>query len=579
MTTLFGNPGSTELPMLSEFPADFRYILGLQEAVAVGIADGYAQASGAPGARQPPHRAGPGQRDGGDLQRAGQQVAAGGDRGPAVPLADDAAGQSDQPRRHANAAPAGEVELRAALRAGRAARAGARGAHRRAAPARARVRVDPDGRLVRGGALGGGGAPPDHTRRERRGGPARRVDASRTSRGAWLEASNPALVAGPDIDAAGGWEAAVALAERARLPVYATPATGGGRLGFPENHPLFQAILPPAVQPLGEVLAPHDFVLARGHLDLPLLPQHPRPAAGAGHEPDGDHLRPRRGGASADGRRDRGGRGADAGGAGGRGGGDVGEKGGGGGGGGSSSSGASAGLALAAAQGAINRESPPVRAAPEAVPLTDPMSPSTAVRALAEVFPEDGIVVLESPSATPALRNQLRLGRPGSYYFSAGGGPRLRDAGVDRRAAGLPGAPGGVRDRRGLGAVRGAELLDGGGLQSAGDVPRAAQRGVRDPQVLLAAGGDPGRARPGPAGARHRGGGGGVRHERAPARTTPRSSAWSCAARWPRRSRSWSKCRSPRAWRWREPSVISVLFSSPNQIRTRLILIWLGAKR
>ncbi len=50
------------------------------------------------------------------------------------------------------------------------------------------------------------------------------------------------------------------------------------------------------------------------------------------------------------------------------------------------------------------------------------MSPSTAVRTLAEVFPQDGIVVLESPSATPALRNQLRLGRPGSYYFSAGGG-------------------------------------------------------------------------------------------------------------------------------------------------------------
>src|SRR5918912_1112857 len=46
MTTVFGNPGSTELPMLREFPDDFRYVLGLQEAVAVGMADGYAQASG-----------------------------------------------------------------------------------------------------------------------------------------------------------------------------------------------------------------------------------------------------------------------------------------------------------------------------------------------------------------------------------------------------------------------------------------------------------------------------------------------------------------------------------------------------
>ena len=45
MTTTFGNPGSTELPMLAEFPDDFRYVLGLQEAVAVGMADGYAQAA------------------------------------------------------------------------------------------------------------------------------------------------------------------------------------------------------------------------------------------------------------------------------------------------------------------------------------------------------------------------------------------------------------------------------------------------------------------------------------------------------------------------------------------------------
>ena len=48
MTTIFGNPGSTELPMLADFPEDFRYVLGLQEAVAVGMADGYAQASGRP---------------------------------------------------------------------------------------------------------------------------------------------------------------------------------------------------------------------------------------------------------------------------------------------------------------------------------------------------------------------------------------------------------------------------------------------------------------------------------------------------------------------------------------------------
>src|SRR5690349_18919780 len=46
MTTVFGNPGSTELPFLGAWPNDFRYILGLQEASVVGMADGFARATG-----------------------------------------------------------------------------------------------------------------------------------------------------------------------------------------------------------------------------------------------------------------------------------------------------------------------------------------------------------------------------------------------------------------------------------------------------------------------------------------------------------------------------------------------------
>ena len=44
LTTVFGNPGSTELPMFRDFPRDFRYVLALQESLAVGMADGFAQA-------------------------------------------------------------------------------------------------------------------------------------------------------------------------------------------------------------------------------------------------------------------------------------------------------------------------------------------------------------------------------------------------------------------------------------------------------------------------------------------------------------------------------------------------------
>src|SRR5580700_4030160 len=48
LTTIFGNPGSTEQPFLKNFPSDFKYVLGLQEATAVAMADGFAQATGKP---------------------------------------------------------------------------------------------------------------------------------------------------------------------------------------------------------------------------------------------------------------------------------------------------------------------------------------------------------------------------------------------------------------------------------------------------------------------------------------------------------------------------------------------------
>jgi benzoylformate decarboxylase len=82
-------------------------------------------------------------------------------------------------------------------------------------------------------------------------------------------------------------------------------------------------------------------------------------------------------------------------------------------------------LTLEALLEAVPESSRPVpepNAGPQEIPATDPLNSSTVHSALAEVLPEDGIVVLESPASTLALRNQLRLSRPGSYYFSAGGG-------------------------------------------------------------------------------------------------------------------------------------------------------------
>ncbi|HTS42271.1 MAG TPA: thiamine pyrophosphate-binding protein [Xanthobacteraceae bacterium] len=46
---VFGNPGTTELPLMDAFAVenDLRYVLGLQEAALMAMADGYAQAKGA----------------------------------------------------------------------------------------------------------------------------------------------------------------------------------------------------------------------------------------------------------------------------------------------------------------------------------------------------------------------------------------------------------------------------------------------------------------------------------------------------------------------------------------------------
>jgi benzoylformate decarboxylase len=204
-------------------------------------------------------------------------------------------------------------------------------------------------------------------------------------------AESPVLVAGPDIDASGAWEAAVALAERQRLPVFASPAPGGGRIGFPEGHPNFQGVLPPAIGPLAEALQGRDLVLVVGSSVFPYYPYIAGPLLPEGTElvaitsdPDEAARAPMGDAIVADVK-----------------------------------------LTLEALLDAVReseRPAPEPLPAPEPPSEADPPSPSAVFDALADVFPEDGIVVLESPSSTLALRNRLRISRPGSYYFGAGGG-------------------------------------------------------------------------------------------------------------------------------------------------------------
>jgi benzoylformate decarboxylase len=78
--------------------------------------------------------------------------------------------------------------------------------------------------------------------------------------------------------------------------------------------------------------------------------------------------------------------------------------------------------ALLAAVGEANRAEPNPLPEPTAGEEMDPLSPTMVHNTLAQVLPDDAIIVLESPSSTLSLRNQLRISKPGSYFFGAGGG-------------------------------------------------------------------------------------------------------------------------------------------------------------
>jgi benzoylformate decarboxylase len=78
--------------------------------------------------------------------------------------------------------------------------------------------------------------------------------------------------------------------------------------------------------------------------------------------------------------------------------------------------------ALAELAGGSERPAPEPRPEPGEPTAADPLSGSQALAALASVWPEDGIAVVESPSSTLAVRNRLRLSRTGSWYFGASGG-------------------------------------------------------------------------------------------------------------------------------------------------------------
>lgn len=75
-------------------------------------------------------------------------------------------------------------------------------------------------------------------------------------------ARDPLLILGAEVDAAGGWNAAVALAERRAMPVMF--AMELGRIPFPTDHPCYQGTLAVDIARVRQQLAGHDLVLVAG---------------------------------------------------------------------------------------------------------------------------------------------------------------------------------------------------------------------------------------------------------------------------------------------------------------------------
>ena len=273
LTTIFGNPGSTEQPFLKNFPADFRYILGLQEASVVAMADGFAQATGHPVLVNLHTSAGTGNAMGNIMTAfmnktpliitAGQQTRD-------MLLGDPFLTNRDEtmlPRPYVKWAyqPARAQDVPGAIM-----RAYALALQPPSGPVYVSIPLDDWEQAALGPAVirsvSARVAPdPDRLRDF-----ARRVSA----------AKRVALIYGQEIARGGGWDAGIALAEKLRAPVFHAPNTE--RPSFPETHPLFQGMLPIAMGPLGERLRGFDLAVVIGAPVFRYYPYVPGPVLPAG---------------------------------------------------------------------------------------------------------------------------------------------------------------------------------------------------------------------------------------------------------------------------------------------------------
>lgn len=381
VTTVFGNPGSTELTFLQDWPNDMQYVLGLQEASVVAMADGYAQGTGRVSFVNLHSAAGVGHalgnlftafRNGTPMVvTAGQQARSLLPRAPYL-LAERA---TEFPRPYVKWAsePARAEDVPDAV-----------------AHAFAVARTPPYGPTFVS-------IPVDDWPKPCAPVAARRIsaharpdpEALEALASALADARRPVLVMGPEVDRDGGWAAGVALAERLRAPCFTSP--NSHRASFPEDHPLFAGFLPAAPGPLSQTLDGYDLIAVFG---APVFTFHVE-----GHCTLFDPGSPAIWQVTADP---------------------------------AAAAGAGAGTAvlgsvraaLETLAAAITQSARPVPPAPPrpVPPFGGALTAAQVLHLLADAMPRDAIVAEEAPSHRTAIQRYVQIRQPGSFFTMASGG-------------------------------------------------------------------------------------------------------------------------------------------------------------
>src|ERR1700730_4435557 len=255
LTTVFGNPGSTEQPFLKNFPKDFQYVLGLQEASAVAMADGFAQGTKKPVLVNLHSGAGTGngmcnimtafQNKTPLIITAGQQTRE-------MILGDPYLTNRDETLLPKPWVKWAYQPVRAQDVPGAIVRAYLTAVQPPAGPVYVSIPLDDWDQPALGEAVIRSVSSRYSADPERIALFAERIKKSK----------NPVLGYGPEIERAGGWEPGIKFVERLKAPVYISPLAD--RASFPQTHPHFRGMVPIAIGPLSKKLKDHDLIIVIG---------------------------------------------------------------------------------------------------------------------------------------------------------------------------------------------------------------------------------------------------------------------------------------------------------------------------